>query len=40
MPRPVEVWLAAGVRMPKGSRAIVSICNDGGQASVLLLEAA
>jgi acetyl-CoA C-acetyltransferase len=26
--------------MPKGSRAIVSICADGGQGSVLLLEAA
>ena len=50
MSRPMDVWLAAGVRiisraakelaaMPKGSRAIVSICADGGQGSVLLLEA-
>jgi hypothetical protein len=27
-------------RLIKGSRAIVSICADGGQGSVLLLEAA
>lgn len=63
MPRPRDIWLAAGVRTPfgkvdgptaaydavelaelaamaKGSRAIVSICADGGQGSVLLLEAA
>ena len=26
--------------MPKGNRAIVSICADGGQGSVMLLEAA
>jgi acetyl-CoA C-acetyltransferase len=26
--------------LPKGQRAIVSICADGGQGSVLLLEAA
>lgn len=75
MPRPSNIWLAAGVRTPfakvdgplstalghsfgatgariisqavkelaamaKGSRAIVSICADSGQGSVLLLEAA
>jgi acetyl-CoA C-acetyltransferase len=32
MPRPL-------MAMSKGSRAIVSICADGGQGSVLLLEA-
>src|SRR5262249_8714178 len=28
------------VALPKGNRAIVSICADGGQGSVMLLEAA
>jgi hypothetical protein len=46
MPRPLAVWLAAGVRTPfakiDGPLAgyAVGICADGGQGSVLLLEAA
>jgi hypothetical protein len=48
MPRPVDVWLAAGVRrplqalaaMPKRRSAILRICADGGPGSVLLLESA
>jgi len=34
------VWLAAGLRTPfvQGSRAIVSICSDGGLGTVALLE--
>ena len=50
--RKPDVWLAVGVRTPfakvdgalaaydTSQRAIVSICADGGQGSVALLEAA
>jgi len=49
MPRSLDIWLATGARVVSqavkelaamGQRAIVGICADGGQGSVLLLEAA
>jgi acetyl-CoA C-acetyltransferase len=44
MPRPVARIISQAVKelaaMPTGSSAIVSICADGGQGRVLLLEAA